>query len=80
MKHFKIVPLSKEFANKIRKERKDEFNHDVIERVATGYGPCRVSLKSFKPGIDKRLLLSHSPFEIDNAFDQSDPFLFRLMK
>jgi hypothetical protein len=73
MKHFKIVPLPIEFANKIRKERKDEFNHDVIETVATGYGPCRVSLKPFKPGVDKRLLLSHSPFEIDNAFNQSGP-------
>lgn len=73
MKHFKIVPLSKEYAKKIREERKDDFGHEVIETVAKGYGPCRVSLKPFKPGIDKRLLLSHSPFETDNAFNQPGP-------
>lgn len=73
MKHFKIVPLSKAYANKIREERRDEFGHEVIERIATGYGPCRVSLKPFRPGVDKRILLSHSPFEIDNAFNQPGP-------
>ncbi|HNK30293.1 MAG TPA: DUF1203 domain-containing protein, partial [Ferruginibacter sp.] len=36
-------------------------------------GPCRVSLKPFTVGEDKRLLLSHSPFEIDNAFNQPGP-------
>ena len=73
MKPFKIVPLSKDFANKIRKERKDDFGHEVVETIAKGFGPCRVSLKPFKPGVDKRLLLSHSPFEIDNAFNQPGP-------
>ena len=73
MKHFKIIPLSKEYASKRREERKDDFGHSIIETVSTGYGPCRVSLKPFKPGIDKRLLLSHSPFEIDNAFNQPGP-------
>ena len=73
MKNFRIVPLPKEYADKIRKERKDDFGHEVMERVATGYGPCRVSLKPFTLGVDKRLLLSHSPFEIDNAFNQPGP-------
>jgi len=77
MAKFKIVPLSKEYAEKIRSTRQDDFGHEVIEQVATGHGPCRVSLKPFRPGIDKRLLLSHSPFEIDNAFNQPGPvFIF----
>jgi len=73
MKHFKIVPLSKEYASKIRTTRKDDFGHEVIEQIATGLGPCRVSLKPFKRGEDKRLLLSHSPFSTDNAFNQPGP-------
>jgi hypothetical protein len=73
MKKFKIVPLSKEYAAQIRSTGKDEFNHPVVEQVATGLGPCRVSLTPFKKGIDKRLLISHSPFAIDNAFNQSGP-------
>ncbi len=73
MHRFKIIPLSKTFAEKIRTQRKDAFGYDVVEQVATGYGPCRVSLKAFKPGIDKRILLGHSPFDIGNAFNQPGP-------
>jgi hypothetical protein len=73
MKQFKVVPLSSEYANKIRKNNKDDFGHEVIEQLATGKGPCRVSLKPFKVGQDVRLLISHSPFTIDNAFDQPGP-------
>lgn len=73
MKKFKIVPLSKEFAAQIRSTGKDEFGHPVIEQIATGSGPCRVSLKPFEKGVDKRLLISHSPFDIDNAYNQPGP-------
>lgn len=73
MKKFKIVPLSKDYAAKIRATGKDEFGHPVIEQLATGLGPCRVSLKPFEKGVDTRLLISHSPFDIDNAYNQPGP-------
>ncbi len=73
MNKFKIVPLSEEYATHIRKTKKDNFGNEVIEQVATGKGPCRVSLKPFAVGEDVRLLLSHSPFAIDNAFNQPGP-------
>jgi len=73
MKSFRIVPLSREYANKIKENNKDDFGHEVIEQLATGKGPCRVSLKPFKVGQDKRLLFSHSPFAVDNAFNQQGP-------
>lgn len=73
MSKFKIVPLSRDYAAKIRNERKDDFDNEVIEQVATGRGPCRVSLKPFKVGEDSRLLLSHSPFAEKNAFNQPGP-------
>lgn len=73
MQKFKIVPLSKEYAARIRAAGKDEFGHAVIEQLATGLGPCRVSLKPFKKGVDKRLLISHSPFAINNAYNQPGP-------
>ena len=73
MHKFRIVPLSAEYAQNIRNNRKDDFGHEVIEQVATGLGPCRVSLKPFKRNIDKRLLFTHSPFKIDNAYDQPGP-------
>jgi len=73
MKQFKIVPLSREYANKIKENNKDDFGHEVIKQIATGKGPCRVSLKPFKVGEDVRLLISHSPFTIDNALNQPGP-------
>ena len=76
MKQFKIVPLSREYANKIKENNKDDFGHEVIEQIATGKGPCRVSLKPFTVGQDVRLLISHSPFAVDNAFNQPGRYLF----
>jgi hypothetical protein len=73
MKQFKIVPLSEEYADKIRQTNKDDFGHPVIEQLATGKGPCRVSLRPFKAGQDVRLLISHSPFTVDNAYNQPGP-------
>lgn len=73
MQKFKIIPLSEEYAKPIRESRKDDFGHEVIEQLAKGKGPCRVSLKAFKVGEEKRLLLSHSPFETQNAFNQPGP-------
>ena len=73
MRKFKIVPLSKEYAAQVRSTGKDAFGHAVIEQIATGLGPCRVSLKPFKKGIDSRLLISHSPFAIENPYNQPGP-------
>ena len=73
MKQFKIVPLSKEYADKIKENNRDDFGHEPIEQIATGKGPCRVSLKPFSVGQDVRLLISHSPFVVDNAFNQPGP-------
>ncbi|MFA6456734.1 MAG: DUF1203 domain-containing protein [Bacteroidota bacterium] len=73
MSFFRIVPISEAFAERIRRTGKDQFNIDVVEQLATGYGPCRVSLTAFVPGHDHRLLFRHSPFTVRNAFDQPGP-------
>ena len=73
MQQFTIVPLSPQFAAEIRSTRQDAFGHAVVEQTATGFGPCRVSLRPFNPGVDRRLLFSHSPFAVDNAFNQPGP-------
>jgi hypothetical protein len=73
MQNFKIVPLCKEYTDKIRTTLTDDFGHVVTEQLAGGKGPCRVSLKPFIVGEDIRLVLSHSPFSINNAFNQPGP-------
>jgi len=73
MNKFKIVPLSKTYAQKIKETMTDDFGHQLIETVANGQGPCRVSLRPFVKGVDKRILLTHSPFNINNAYYQPGP-------
>jgi len=73
MRNFTIIPISAEEAESIRSSRVDHFGNTVIEQLATGSGPCRVSLKAFVAGKDKRLLFSHSPFSVANAFNQPGP-------
>ncbi|HEU0064853.1 MAG TPA: DUF1203 domain-containing protein [Flavisolibacter sp.] len=78
MKQFKIVPLSASYATNIRAIKTDDFGHPIVEQTAKGKGPCRVSLKPFKAGTDRQILISHSPFEIDNAFNQPGPVFINL--
>ncbi|WP_439698697.1 DUF1203 domain-containing protein [Mucilaginibacter sp. AW1-7] len=73
MNNFKIVPLSKAFVQKIKTTMTDDFGNPVIEQPATGLGPCRISLKPFNKGVDNRLLFKHSPFEVENAYNQPGP-------
>lgn len=73
MRNFKIVPLSLEYSKKIRKTNTDDFGNKVYEQVASGKGPCRISLKPFEVGKDIRLVFKHSPFDIENAFNQPGP-------
>jgi len=70
---FRIVPLSKDYVARLRAEGRDDFGNEITEQVAGGYGPCRVSLKPFRPGVDRRILLGHSPFSVANAFNQPGP-------
>ena len=77
---FRIVPLSKEYAARIRETRRDDFGNDVVEQIANGYGPCRVSLKPFRVGVDRRILVRHSPFTVANAFDQPGPVFFHAVE
>jgi len=73
MKKFKIVPLSAAFVSQIRKTNIDNFGNPVYEQLATGKGPCRISLKPFNVGQDIRLVFAYSPFSENNAFNQSGP-------
>ncbi|WP_374950198.1 DUF1203 domain-containing protein [Mucilaginibacter sp.] len=73
MKNFKIIPLSKAYVNSLKAAMADDFGNTITEHIATGKGPCRLTLRPFNIGVDSRLLLKHSPFAIGNAFDQPGP-------
>lgn len=73
MANFKIVPLTEAFCSRIRQTMQDDFGNRLVETPATGAGPCRQSLKPFRPGVDRRILLSHTPFEGQNTYHQIGP-------
>lgn len=63
MAPYRVIAVSESLAEKVRGSRKSPgYGHPVHAEVATGYGPCRVCLRDFEVGIDRRLLFTLDPF------------------
>ncbi len=63
MPDFRVVPIGEPFAQRVRTSRKAPgYGHPVHAEVATGYGPCRVCLRTFREGEERRLLCTYDPF------------------
>ena len=39
-----------------------QYGHPVHAELATGYGPCRLCLQTFREGREERLLFTYQPF------------------
>ena len=60
---FRVVAVSEGLAEKVRSSRRAPgYGHPVHAEVATGYGPCRLCLRDFAVGVDRRLLFTLDPF------------------
>jgi len=42
--------------------RSPQYGHPAHAEVATGYGPCRLCLQTFRVGHEQRLLFTYQPF------------------
>jgi hypothetical protein len=63
MAALKIVAIAEGLAEKVRVSRRSPgYGHPVHGEVATGYGPCRLCLRDFTVGVDRRLLFTLDPF------------------
>jgi len=63
MAEYRVVAISDETAKRVRKTRKSPgYGHPVHSETATGYGPCRLCLRDFEVGAERRLLFTHDPF------------------
>jgi hypothetical protein len=63
MAQYKVVALSKELADQVRKTLKaPDYGHPAHTEVAGGYGPCRECLRTFHVGEEKRILFTYNPF------------------
>jgi len=50
-----------------------QYGHPVHAEVATGYGPCRQCLRTFRVGSEERLLFTYQPFSDPEALPAPGP-------
>jgi len=63
MAAYRVLAIPEGTAEKVRTTRKSPgYGHPVHAEVATGYGPCRLCLRDFAVGVDRRLLFTLDPF------------------
>ena len=63
MPGYRVIALDLDTARKVRDSRRSPgYGHPVHSEIATGYGPCRLCLRDFEVGVDRRLLFTCDPF------------------
>lgn len=60
---FAVLALPTKVADLVREtKRSPGYGHPAHTEVATGYGPCRHCLRTFKVGEEQRILFTYDPF------------------
>jgi len=60
---YRVVPISKEAADEVRRTMVSPFGKlPASSSVATGYGPCRSCLETFRQGEEERIYITYNPF------------------
>ena len=71
---FRIVPIGAEVASRARREhRSPQYGHPATVELATGYGPCRQCLRTFRVGEEARLLFTYDPVPHGRGLPQPGP-------
>jgi hypothetical protein len=71
---FRTVPIPADVAETARREgRSPQYGHPAHTEIATGYGPCRLCLGTFRIGAEERLLFTYDPFAGLDPFPSPGP-------
>lgn len=63
MPSFQVVPIPADIAAQVRETlRAPRFGHPAHVEVATGFGPCRSCLRTFREGEEERVLFTYDAF------------------
>jgi hypothetical protein len=63
MSAFRVIAISTEIADRVRSTRRSPgYGHPAHEEVATGHGPCRHCLRTFRIGEERRILFTYDAF------------------
>jgi len=64
MTSFRVVEIPTSIAESVRSSlRSPRYGHPAHTEIATGYGPCRHCLRTFRVGAEARILFTYDPFE-----------------
>ncbi|HVF59753.1 MAG TPA: DUF1203 domain-containing protein [Thermoanaerobaculia bacterium] len=64
MTSFRVVAIDTAIAESVRSTlRSPGYGHPAHTEIATGYGPCRHCLRTFRVGAEARILFTYDPFE-----------------
>jgi Protein of unknown function (DUF1203) len=70
---FAVEALPQEVATHVRENGRDPvWNHPVLTQPATGFGPCRLCLRTFREG-ELRTLFTHDSYAGVSQFPQPGP-------
>ncbi|HEY6948269.1 MAG TPA: DUF1203 domain-containing protein [Gemmatimonadales bacterium] len=60
---FRIAGIPSHLAAEVRQTlRSPQYGHPAHRETASGYGPCRLCLRTFNEGVDERILFTYQPF------------------
>jgi Protein of unknown function (DUF1203) len=63
MQAFRVVAIPNDIAESVRATRRAPvYGHPVHAEVASGHGPCRLCLRAFEIGAERRLLFTYDCF------------------
>ncbi len=63
MSEYRFIAMPQSTADRVRRTMKSPgYGHPAHKEVATGYGPCRLCLRTFEVGNEERILFTLDPF------------------
>jgi hypothetical protein len=74
MRDYRFRGIPDSIAAEVRESMKSpQYGHPAHAEVATGYGPCRQCLQTFRIGTEERLLFTYQPFSDPSALPAPGP-------
>jgi hypothetical protein len=71
---YRFEAIPQEIADSVRTTlRSPQYGHPAHVETAAGYGPCRLCLRTFREGEDRRILFTYNPFGEPKALPQPGP-------
>lgn len=64
MTSYRVAAIPHHITQEVRASLKSpQYGHPAHVEIASGYGPCRSCLQTFRTGAEQRILFTYNPFE-----------------